>query len=265
MAAINQQKDICNKGLFKDKDPDFPYGEAKEVTLKELRTNIETYDNAKVAFEGVITRDYSNGVYIEDYDEETEMYYGIYIYYGFSASGDILKILKPGNRARIVGTVTYYETGGTYQVSGLTYRAIKPDDPGNTKLISEGNEAGYLKTEPSKFVSGTVEITFEDETKKTLPFASLAMATTLSMDNLVVKRIYTTSNEESSNKGAMTLTCECNGISVDVRTAVLYDESGKLVTASAYEGKTINVKGIVDYYDGTYQIKVFSANDITIK
>ena len=31
------------------------------------------------------------------------------------------------------------------------------------------------------------------------------------------------------------------------------------------EGKTIDVKGIVDFYDGAYQIKVFSANNITIK
>ena len=44
----------------------------------------------------------------------------------------------------------------------------------------------------------------------------------------------------------------------------LYDADGKLVTADRYMGKTIDVKGIVDYYDGAYQIKVFSANDITI-
>lgn len=30
-------------------------------------------------------------------------------------------------------------------------------------------------------------------------------------------------------------------------------------------GKTIDVKGIVDFFDGNYQIKVFSANDITIQ
>ena len=37
------------------------------------------------------------------------------------------------------------------------------------------------------------------------------------------------------------------------------------VTADAYEGKTINVKGIVDYYTYSgYQVKVFSPDDITI-
>ena len=29
-------------------------------------------------------------------------------------------------------------------------------------------------------------------------------------------------------------------------------------------GKTIDVRGIVDYFDGTYQIKVFSRNDIVV-
>jgi DNA/RNA endonuclease YhcR with UshA esterase domain len=84
------------------------------------------------------------------------------------------------------------------------------------------------------------------------------------MENLVVKDVYTTDNEESSSNGAMTLTCEVNGVTVSVRTVVLIDGNGNLVTADAYMGKTIDVRGIVDYFDGTYQIKVFSVNDITI-
>ena len=38
-----------------------------------------------------------------------------------------------------------------------------------------------------------------------------------------------------------------------------------LITEEAYAGKTIDVKGIVDFYDGAYQIKVFSADNIIIK
>ena len=38
-----------------------------------------------------------------------------------------------------------------------------------------------------------------------------------------------------------------------------------VVTADAYEGKIINVRGIVDYYNGTYQIKVFSKDNIQIQ
>ena len=36
-------------------DPDFPYGNAQEVTLKQLRTHIEEYEGALVAFNGIVT------------------------------------------------------------------------------------------------------------------------------------------------------------------------------------------------------------------
>ena len=77
--------------------------------------------------------------------------------------------------------------------------------------------------------------------------------------------VYTTENAESSSNGAMTLTCMAGEITVTVRTAVLLDENGQRITADAYLGKTIDVKGIVDFFDGAYQIKVFAADNITIK
>ena len=90
------------------------------------------------------------------------------------------------------------------------------------------------------------------------------MHTTVSMQGLTVKDVYTTNNEESSSNGAMTLTCEADGIRIPVRTAVLYDQNKQLITKEAYLGKTIDVKGIVDYYDGEYQIKVFTPDQITV-
>jgi len=84
------------------------------------------------------------------------------------------------------------------------------------------------------------------------------------MNDLYVRDVYTTNDEESSSYGAMTLTCESNGVTISVRTTVLVDADGNLITEDAYRGKTIDVKGIVDYFSGDYQIKVFSANNITI-
>ena len=127
VAAINQAREQSLGVYSGEKDPDFYYGEAVELTLKELRTNIADYNGIKVAFEGVITMNDNNSVYIEEYDPETGMYYGISIYYGFNLTGEGLNVLAVGNRSRIVGTVQYYEAGGTYQVSGLTYRLMKPD------------------------------------------------------------------------------------------------------------------------------------------
>lgn len=250
------------------KDPDFFYGDAYEVDLKHLRTNIDLYDNAKVAFEGVVTYNNNNSVYVEEYDAETDMYYGMSVYYGYE-TGALLNILKVGNRVRVVGTVTYYETGGTWQVSGLKYREMKPDDPSNTIQISEGNTPGYKEIDANNFANSTVDVEVfssldSEETKtKTFDYANLIMSTSVYMKNLQVVDVYTTNNGGNSD-GAMTLTCKVGDTFVDVRTIVLYDDNGNLLTESYFLNKTIDVKGIVDYFSGSYQIKVFTANDITV-
>ena len=263
VAAIDQAK-AYQLNMFSGKpDPEFYYGDAVELTLSELRNNIEKYNGMKVAFNGVITREYSQTVYVEDYDSENDVYYGMAVYYGYNLNGQGLKILSVGNKVRIVGTVQYYEAGGTWQISGLSYRAMKPDDPSNIQLISEGHEPGYPMVDQQLFAYGKVTIT-NDEGEKTVPYAQLALNSSIRMENLVVVDVYTTKNEESSSKGAMTLTCSGNGVTISVRTVVLYDDDGNLITQNAYLGKTINVQGIVDYYSGSYQIKVFSPSDITI-
>ena len=263
LAAIAQAKAQKLNVHSGKKDPDFYYGEAVELDLKELRSNVADYNGLKVAFTGVVTVNSNNSVYVETYDSETDMYYGMSVYYGYGLNGDGVQILNVGNEVRIVGTVQYYETGGTWQVSGLTYRSMKPNDPSNIQKLSDGHSASYVLTDPARFVNGTVDVVV-DETVTTLPYAQLAMSTSVQMTGLYVKDVYTTVDEESSSYGAMTLTCEANGVTVSIRTVVLLDENGNLITADAYLGKTIDVKGIVDFFDGTYQIKVFSRNDITI-
>ena len=250
-------------------DPDFFYGDAYEVDLKGLRSNIALYDNCKVAFEGVVTRNNNNSVYVESYDEETQMYYGVSVYYGFE-TGELLNNLKVGNLARIVGTVTYYETGGTWQISGLQYREFKPQDPSNTIKISEGHAAANKLTDAATFTSGQVELEVmtelgsEETELKTFSYADMAMSTSIRMENLTVNRIYTTNNGGDSD-GAMTLTCTSpEGITVDVRTIVLYKENGEMLSESDLLYKTIDVNGIVDYFSGDYQIKVFTTADITV-
>ncbi|MBQ8625978.1 MAG: hypothetical protein IJ419_07450, partial [Agathobacter sp.] len=265
MKAINQAKEQKLNINSGEKDPDFYYGDTVELTLKELRTNTEAYNGMKVAFNGIVTTNNgNNSVYVEEYDPETGMYYGFAIYYGFNLSGKGLEILNIGNEVRIVGSLQYYETGGTWQVADLSYRIMKPDDPSNIQELSTGNSAAYVLTKADTFLNDTVEVLVNDE-KQTFDYAELALGTTISMENLKVVDVYTTSNEESSSKGAMTLTCEVDGLTVSVRTGVLYDANGNLITEDAYMGKTIDVKGIVDYFSGDYQIKVFSANNIIVK
>jgi len=263
-AALAQAKEQKLNLYSGQKDPDFYYGEAVELTLKELRTNIEQYNGVKVAFNAIVTKDHSNTVYVEDYDEETGIYYGISVYYGYNLSGPGLSAISVGNEARIVATVQYYEAGGTYQVAGLSYRQMKPDDPNNVQKLSEGHEPAFVPTTADTFVNGTVEVETEEEVK-TFPYAAAAINTSVSMTDLKVLEIHTTTNEDSSSYGAMTLKCEADGLPVTVRTVVLTDENGKRITEDTYRDTTIDVKGIIDFFDGEYQIKVFSAKDITIK
>ena len=262
--AINKAKKEKLNIYSGEKDPDFFYGGPIEITLKELRTNIQEYDNVKVSFEGVITRNYNNSIYVEDYDEETDLYFGMTVYLGYNLSGEGLSIVNVGNRSRIVGTVQYYETGKSYQVSGLQYRIMRPNDPDNIKLISEGHEASYTEIDPNDFINSKIKIEVKEDEVKEFAYSDLIMNTSVSMKNLTVKSVYTTTNEDSSSKGAMTLTCEVNGITISIRTVPLYDENNKLITADYYKGKVIDVKGIVDTFDGKCQIKVFSQKDILI-
>ena len=264
VAAIDSAKKQKLNIYSGTKDPDFFYGAAVELTLKELRTSVADYKDMQVAFEGVVTKNYNNAVYVESFDEETGLYYGMMVYYGFNLSGEGLEILTVGNLARIVGTVQYYEAGGSYQVSGLTYRAMKPDDPGNIQKLGDGYQPSFKETSAKALVSEKVDLAVGDETK-TFDYGYLALATTVEVKDLQVVSVYTTTGEESSSKGALTLTCKADdGTEIAVRTVVLRDQDGNVVTADAYEGRTISVKGLVDVFDGKYQVKVLSAQDITI-
>ena len=114
-----------------------------------------------------------------------------------------------------------------------------------------------------RFANGKIGILAEDETVKEYSVAELSLNSSVSMKNLKVKSVYVTDDKTSSSYGAMTLTCECDGITVTIRTLPFY-ENNELIGASEYEGKTINVNGIIDYFNGNCQIKVFTKDAITV-
>lgn len=265
--AVNAIAQATTEKLYifsDDKDPQFPYGEAASITLKELRTNISEYNGAKVAFEGVITFNSDYTAFIEEYDPETDTTYGIQLFYGYISA--LITPLAQGNRVRVVGVVSDFH--GTWQVSGLSYNPMKPKDPANTAVISKNNDVPFTETSAEVF-NGDITLPVGEE-NKTFKYAAIALSTSISMKNLVVKSIYT-SGQTASDAGAMTLTCEVDGQTISVRTGVLKDEDGNLITASYFEGATIDVQGIVEYYDyddtdsypGSYQIKAYVLEYIT--
>ncbi len=258
----------------KEKDPDFYYGAAKPITLRELKTNIEDYLGTSVSFEGTVVRRNNNTAYVEEYDEETGLYFGMQVYYGYNLGFHGEEILSVGNRVLVVGSVQYYEAGGTYQISDIKYHAMRPNDEENIQKISEGHEAAYQEISPKKLLTEkiTAEITKVDEDgnevveTKSFDVGFLTMHGTASMKGLKIKSIYTTKNEDSANYGALSITCTSDdGTEIILRTVPFTKADGTMVTAADFPiGSIVDAKGIVDVYDGVYQLKVLLSSDITI-
>lgn len=257
VAAANQALKLKIK-VFGETDPDYCYTEAQEITLTELKTSLNTlgnespYFNNKVIFTATVVRVNGDTYYLNDTDAETGITYGIQVYHRNAASGTGY-LETVGNRVRISGTVVYYETGNVYQLTSIIDRKLtsKVD---NLKLVEEN------------YPVEAKEIT-ADELKDTANKALLYNLVVLK--NLTVKSTYTTNTDGSSSNGAITITCTVDGKTASVRTIVLVDHSGvyavdsnNIVLASNFEGKTMDVTGIVEEYDGSYQIKLISMEDV---
>lgn len=274
--AINQAVSaglIVYSGL---KDPDFFYGEAINVDLKELRTNIEQYDQARVCFEGYVTKTYDGSTYIQWYSEEDEMYYGISAYIN-NPNMMLQEALTVGKYIRLVGKVTNFNG---WQVSDMTYNTVKDDDPNNTVVIDppEGFEFSPMEITIDYFNSKQKvkirDVESEDPeatTEKEFFMYDLLMDTCVTIKHLKVQSVSTT--QSGNSKGAMSLRCvDDKGNKITIRTEVLQkkNESGKFVVveASEYNGKYIDVIGLVDWftYNGAdeHQIRVISYRDITV-
>jgi hypothetical protein len=271
MAALNQaatEKLYVHSG---EKDPSYPYGAATAITIKELRTNGEEYEGVKVAFEGIVTQDTNGTLYIEQFDEEDGQYYGMQIFYGYNLATSAKRFLKAGNLVYIVGTFQYAGVVNTFQIAGLEYDQMKPGDPAFTHLIEKEQTIPYTEfADISVLTSGTTTLhsNVEDVTSTFVGNYS-ALHTTVKLTGLTVVDTYTTTKETSDDKGAITLTCEKDGVKITIRTIVLY-EDGVLVTADRFEGRTIDVVGIVDSYtpegstEAGLQVRVFTIGAITV-
>lgn len=252
-------------------DPDFYYGSAIELDLRELCTNKNAYLGQRVAFEGIVTQAYNNGIYVEEYDQETGVNFGMYVYYGFNLQSSAVKFLTtPGTRVRIVGEAS--DQFG-FQISGLNYDPYDKKNPDYVQKLETGLAVPCTEISAADYALASKTITWQEESEDetfvqktfTGSFLELALNTQVSMTGLKVDRVSTTSNG-GNNDGAMTLTCSKDGVTISVRTSKLYNSDGTLITAETFQGKTIDVNAIVGLYEEyeQYQLMLYSMDHVTI-
>ncbi len=270
----------------KVKDPDFYYGEAINLTLKELKTAEKVwseadnryknkYEGLLVKFEAVVAKQSGYTIYVEEYDSQNDMYFGMQLYTGFGYPR--MSDFTIGNRISVVGTLQYYDTMGTYQVSNLQYDILFDDWEGGCRVLETGNAASYREGDVNQIINGKINIeSYVEETDENgevteviknveFDYGELAHYSTVSLKNLTVQSVYTTNNGGDSD-GALTITCkDANGKTIKIRTASkLVREDKSIVLESDFPtGTVISVRGIIDSFGGDYQIKVFNINDIT--
>ena len=260
-----------------EKDPDFYYGSAIPLSLKQLRCYASEYNTKKVVVTGTVVAQFNNSVYIEEYDVETGMYFGMPVFYGYT-SGKLLEILSYGNRVKVVGTLSAFQ--GSHQISGVApYDPFDPDHEDNCQIIEKDKSPAYVETEAKEIVSGNLDIRFIKEVPDGEPvvdtvkieYGEAVTSTTVMVKDLKVTKAYTTNNG-GKNDGAISLTCQApDGTVITVRTEVL-KENGVIVTQDRYVGKTITVKGLIERYvpnadkpdNYQYQIKCYQVEQIII-
>ena len=270
MAALNQADAEDLYVHSSAKDPSYPYDAATLVSIKELRSNPAEYDGCKVAVSGVIAQKTASGLYLEELDAEDNQYYGMYVYHGYNLPFGTESFLQTGNVVYYVGIFQYATAVDAYQIGGIVYDMMKPGDPAYTHLVERDQTIAFTPSDIETLTSGETNISSPDGDVITTYVGNFAaLHTSVSLEGLKVTGTYTTVDPESNSNGAISLTCEKDGQTITIRTIVLY-ENGQLVTAERFEGKTIDVKGIVDAFapegstTATIQVKVFSLDNITI-
>lgn len=242
--------------VWGETDPNYCYTEAKEITLKELVSDLNEnasqskYFQQKVVFTAQVVSISGTTYYLNYTDPETEIIYGIQAFHRTGQTGYMDKL---GATLKLSGTVTYYEAGDVYQITDIIDRLMS-SNKNNIQIVEDP-----VTPVPTEITADKI-----DKNNQNLKFNYV------SIKNLKVKSIYTTQTEGSSSKGAMTLTCEVDGKTVVVRTDVLYDKTGKyvvdeltsVVLDKTFENKTIDVVGVIEQYQGDYQIKLVSMDDV---
>lgn len=244
--ALEQAKEEKRNLYSGQPDPDFYYGDAIELTIRELREHPDEYAGKKVAFTGSLILNDGGSVYAEAFDPETGRYYGMSVYYGYNLSGGGLNALHVGNETRIVGTFQYYEAGGVWQVSDVKYRMMKPDDPDNLRKLGEGKMPAYQRLTAA-------------ELKQEGP---LLTASSAALQGLTVESAETVTKEDG--KISLRLECRQEEETVWIQTLPLTGSMEALLPAEQYLHHQIDVQGMVKCGEEGVSLLVFQPEGILL-
>ncbi len=280
LKALMQAQDNKLIVWSKKNDPNYFGGEGDAIDLKYLRFHIESYKQKPVRVEGVVTAKFDHSAYIEEYDEETDAYFGIAVYYHYSG-GKLLDILSVGNRVSVHGTVT--EFFGTYQISDVEFNEVYQNLNTNTFWLNEGTkydpvfretDVNDLITSGARPVTATFQETAEGEEEpkdvtRTLQYGNAVLDTAVTLKNLTITDLYSTKDGNGERTGQISITCQDeNGKEIVLRTEPLKKEDGRTLytqeeIAELGANGIASVRGIVDIFDGEYQLAIWNISCLT--
>lgn len=228
-----------------DKDPDYYYGGNIITSLKELRTNPDEYFEKSIVVEGVISVLDGDNFYIQETieDEETGEVetYGMYVFTQYHNYA----IIKLGNRIRVIGKFTIFDTTGAYQITDVSYDEFFPNPNKHMSVISTGED--YVTTDFS-----AEKFNMEDS-----PYIE---GTLVKIENIYVsedpRNVYT------SPSGAMTVVGISNGEEVQMRVGTAFAAT---LDPSYFLGKTFDVTSVVGQYEGVYQLMLNHGGNISFR
>ena len=141
-----------------EKDPNYYYGKPLDLELKSLYQTTHTGTDSALAdnktlyrIKGYVSRKLDTAFYIQDkasYNQEgTEIpeAYGMYIFTYAQTS------IKVGDEVEVIGVISSY--GGAYQMMGISFHTLNPDEDRDTRIISSGHTITPIKVTASTFNS----------------------------------------------------------------------------------------------------------------
>lgn len=143
-----------------DVDPNYYYGDPADLTLKQLYQTTKTGVDSPLAdnktlyrIKGYVSRRLDTAFYFQDktsYEQSGTSLpeaYGMYVFTYAETP------IKEGDEVEVIGVISSY--GGSYQMMGISYHNISPNENRDTRIISSGHEIKPIKVSGANFSSSS--------------------------------------------------------------------------------------------------------------